>query len=78
VDEKEIARRLLHNFGVRIEPEMSAYARRQLQRASAREFHVMGSDARTGVPMRTLIDAEQLRAAGADNSRVSEIARQTY
>ena len=64
MDEKEIARRLLHNFGIRIESEMSAYARRQLERAdnSATSFPIMGAHARTGVPLRTMIDVEQLRA----------------
>lgn len=72
MDEKEIARRLLHNFGIRIEPEMSAYARRQVERADTPTFHVMGAHARTGVPMRTLINVDELRAPAA------EIARQTY
>jgi len=78
VDEKEIARRLLHNFGIRIEPEMSVYARRQLERNRAADFHVMGSNALTGVPMRTLINVQQLRATDGDKSRVAEIARETY
>jgi hypothetical protein len=76
VDEKEIARRLLLNFGIRIEPEMSAYARRQLDRAGAGQFPIMGAHARTGVPMRTTIDAAQLRASAASSS--PENARDTY
>ena len=83
MDEKEIARRLLHNFGIRIEAEMSAYARRQLERHSAGDFHVMGLNARTGVPTRTLINVQQLRARnspgdGGGNLSDGEIARQTY
>ena len=72
MDEKEIARRLRDNFGIRIEPEMSAYARRQLERPGATEFHVMGAHARTGVPMRTLINVEALRNPD------ERIARRTY
>ena len=73
MDEREIARRLLRNFGIRIEPEMSAYARRQLEAASA-SFPVMGANARTGVPLRAMIDAEQLRSNSTlpnENARVA-------
>lgn len=69
MEEKEIAQRLLHNFGIRIEPEMSAYARRQLERRadnSAKTFPIMGAHARTGVPLRTMIDIDQLRAASRE------------
>ena len=66
MEEKEIARRLLHSFGIRIEPEMSAYARRQLERAdsaTSSSFPIMGAHARTGVPLRTMIDLDQLRGS---------------
>ncbi|CAN5417427.1 hypothetical protein BH09PLA1_BH09PLA1_15220 [soil metagenome] len=72
MDEKEIARRLLHHFAIRIGPEMSAYARRQLERDGAKEFHVMGAHARTGVPIRSIINADELRSSG------EEISRDTY
>lgn len=75
MEEKEIARRLLRNFGIRIEPEMSAYARRQLERADAASFPIMGAHARTGVPLRTIIDGSTLRASRAVGE---EIARDTY
>jgi hypothetical protein len=82
LDEKEIARRLLRNFGIRIEPEMSAYARRQLERdASESSFAIMGAHARTGVPLRTMIDTARLRAnASASDiiTTIDEISRGTY
>ena len=75
MDENEITRRLLHNFGIRIEPEMSSYARRQLERAGEQSFAVMGAHARTGVPLRAMIDAVQLR----DRAPISkEISPDTY
>ncbi|MBC8109211.1 MAG: hypothetical protein H7Z14_21675 [Anaerolineae bacterium] len=76
MDEKEIVRRLLHHFGIRIGPEMSVYARRQLERDGATEFHVMGAHARTGVPMRSLINIHELRTGvGSGNMK---IPRETY
>ena len=75
MDENEIARRLLYNFGIRIEREMSAYARRRVERGSSDSFAVMGAHARTGVPLRLTIDPSRLRAAEA---RESEITRDTY
>jgi hypothetical protein len=75
VDDQEIARRLLHNFGIRIEREMSAYARRQLEIAASDSFSIMGTHARTGVPLRATIDVSQLRGAA---DATSEIKRSTY
>ena len=63
MDEKHIAEKLLSNFGLRIEPEMSRYVREQLQRSREGEFPVMGGHALTGVPLRQFIDAARLHQA---------------
>ena len=60
MEASEVTRAILERFGVRIEPEMTRYALRQLE-SSAASFPVMGGDARTGVPMRLLIDPAKLR-----------------
>jgi len=60
LDEAEIAKALLQNYNIRVEPEMSRYVRRQLDEG-AKEFAVIGGDARTGVPLRLIIDPSRLR-----------------
>jgi hypothetical protein len=56
----DLSRAMLERLGIRIEPEMTRYALRQLESGAA-SFAVMGGDARTGVPVRLLIDPATLR-----------------
>jgi hypothetical protein len=70
MDAAEVRRRLLAQYGIRIENEMSNYVVRRLAQAgdALAQFPVMGGDARTGVPLRLLIDSQQLtgsRSTGA-------------
>ena len=67
-DGKEVARVLLERWGIRVEPEMSKYVLRQLERGLHRampDLPVIGGDARTGVPIRHAVPLEALRAAMA-------------
>ena len=54
MDEREIRRRLLAQFGIRIEPHMSRYVLARLNDGEA-DVTVMGGDARTGVALRTVV-----------------------
>jgi hypothetical protein len=57
MDRAEMASRILHTYGIRLEPQTLAYLQQQLespQRPAV--IPVMGGDARTGVPVRALID----------------------
>jgi hypothetical protein len=68
MDADEVRRRILQRYGIRVEAEMGAYALKKLERAGralrkATSFHVMGGDARTGVPVRLLIDPTDLTGA---------------
>lgn len=65
MDAGEVHRRMLAQFGIRIEPAMSRYVLRQLQVGPGESFPVMGGDARTGVPVRQFIPAA---AFSADSS----------
>ena len=58
MDEREIRRRLLAQFGIRIEPHMSRYVLGRLG-AGDSDVPVMGGDARTGVPLRTVVKLAQ-------------------
>ena len=55
MDEREIRQRLIAQFGIRIEPEMSRYILGRM-RAGAGGIPIMGGDARTGVAVRTIVD----------------------
>ena len=62
----EVQQALLKEYGIRVEPEMSQYVLRRLNANAApgrAAFAVMGGDARTGIPLRQLIDPEKLAAA---------------
>ena len=68
MDAGEVRTRMLAQFGIRIEPEMSAYVLRQLENSSASaSFPVMGGDARTGVPVRRFIPAAAFTSAGVSS-----------
>jgi len=64
LDANDVRKRILEHYGIRVDPEMSAYALRQLQQAGQAlrqaSFPIMGGDARTGVAVRRMIDANTL------------------
>ena len=69
MDAGEVRRRMLGQFGTRIEPAMSAYVARQLAKPGATSFPVMGGDARTGVPVRRFVPVAAFAAGeGATGS----------
>ena len=49
---EEVQRAMLDRFGIRVQPEMSRYILAHLQKSATAEIPVMGSHARTGVPVR--------------------------
>ena len=67
MDEREIRRRLIAQFGIHIEPEMSRYVLRRVNGGGG-AIPVMGGDARTGVAVRKLVDFDATtddRASGS-------------
>ena len=62
MDEREIRRRLIAQFGIRIEPHMSRYVLGRI-RSGAGNIPVMGGDARTGVPLRTMVNLTEASPA---------------
>jgi hypothetical protein len=60
VDISAIQRALLSQYGIRIDPAMSEYILSNLQSSESGSLPVIGGDARTGVPMRTLINLGKL------------------
>jgi hypothetical protein len=67
VDKGEVSRRILHQYQIRVDPEMSAYVLRQLEQAGkairSAGIPIMGGNARTGVPVREMVDPAKLLAA---------------
>ena len=69
MDAGEVRKRMLAQFGIRIEPEMGMYVLRQLESPSAGDsFPVMGGDARTGSPVRRLIPFAAFSIASPSSS----------
>lgn len=64
MDGEELRQRMLERYEINLEPEMSGYVMRKLGQVggatSPRHFPVIGGNARTGVPMRTLVDPDRL------------------
>jgi hypothetical protein len=58
MDVSDVQKCVLEFYGIRVEPEMARYLLRRLQQAGGarRELPVIGGNARTGVPVRLLID----------------------
>jgi len=54
---------LLNRYQLRVRPEMSQYVSRRLRQSQQPTIPVMGGDARTGVAIRQLLPADELRAA---------------
>ena len=53
---------LLQRLGLRIGPEMARYLRQRLE-SSASAIPIIAADARSGLPLRRMIDPSVLRAA---------------
>ena len=69
MDAGEVRKRMLAQFGIRIEPEMGNYVLRQLEKpAAGGSFPVMGGDARTGMPVRRMIPVSAFSAAPSPSS----------
>jgi hypothetical protein len=53
---------VLASYGIRVDPEMGRYVLKQLEQAGAalRELPVIGGDAKTGAPVRILVDPSRL------------------
>ena len=64
MSEAEVRQRMLEAYGIRVEPEMTRYVLKKLQQAgnALRELPVIGGEARTGIPVRKLIDPSRLTA----------------
>jgi len=60
---------LLSRYQLRVRPEMSQYVSRRLRQSQQAMIPVMGADARTGVAIRQLLPADELRAALTQISR---------
>jgi hypothetical protein len=69
MNEQELSRRMLHQFGIRIEEEMKAYAQRMLAQENGKSFQVMGTQARTGVPVSAVINSDEVRNAQASQPK---------
>ena len=63
MDGEQIRERMLQAYGLRVEPQMSEYVARRLKQAgdALRELPVIGGEARTGMPIRKVIDLAQLQ-----------------
>jgi hypothetical protein len=70
VEWTDVQQRLLDLYGIRVEPEMGRYVMRMLTSGGASKLPVIGGNAKTGMPMRTLIDPAVLQnnAAPASSS----------
>jgi hypothetical protein len=60
VEPAELQRRLLDVYGIRVEPEMARFVLRRLVDDPGLKLAVIGGNARTGAPIRTLIDPAML------------------
>jgi hypothetical protein len=63
VDGEAIRKRMLDAYGIRVEPHMSDYVARRLKQAgdALRELPIIGGEARTGMPIRKIINLAQLQ-----------------
>ena len=57
MDASDVQRQILQRYGIRVEPAMSDYAFCKLRGKNAPSFAIMGGDARTGIPVRHMINA---------------------
>jgi len=69
---EDIAKRLLQRYQLRVEPHMLDYLSRRLQ-SPGESVPVIGGESRTGVPIRLMIDPQQL-SSDAGLSRGTDVA----
>ena len=67
MDGEELRRRMLESYGIRVEPHMIDYVARRLKQAgdALRELPIIGGEARTGMPVRKVIDLARLQQRAA-------------
>lgn len=75
--EPDVREIFLKKLGLRIEPEMAGYVLKQTQpeSGSAEPFPVMAADARTGMPVRKMIDPRLVPSPGNPGVGEDEIRR---
>ena len=63
VDREAIRKRMLESYGIRVDVHMIDYVARRLTQAgdALRELPIIGGEARTGTPVRKIIDLAQLQ-----------------
>ncbi|HTL31408.1 MAG TPA: hypothetical protein VL282_19395 [Tepidisphaeraceae bacterium] len=61
MESEQVQRAMLEKFGIRVQPEMIKYILAQLKQSASAEIPVMGSYARTGVPVRQHISLAALQ-----------------
>ena len=63
MDGEAIRQRMLESYGIRVDPHMSDYVARRLKEAgdALRELPVIGGEARTGMPIRKIINLARLQ-----------------
>jgi hypothetical protein len=62
MDGEAIRKHMLDAHGIVVEGQMTRYVERRLSADGTAEFHVIGGDARTGVPVRKVVDAAGFRS----------------
>ena len=61
MDLEQVQRAMIDKFSIRVQPEMSKYILAQMKQRASAEIPVMGSHARTGVPVRQHISLGALQ-----------------
>jgi hypothetical protein len=65
MDGETIRKHMLDAHGIVVENEMTRYVEKRLSVSGAADFHVIGGDARTGMPVRKIVDAAGFRSLAA-------------
>ena len=67
-DHSRMTQVLLNRFGLRVHPEMGRFVLARLASSKQSTIPILGGDARTGIAVRQLLAASELRAAMDDAS----------
>jgi hypothetical protein len=69
MEETEFQKRLRGGLGLRVGPEMAKYLLKRMAEGKLGDAAIaaMGGDAKTGVPLRTVIKVEALRALAKED-----------
>jgi hypothetical protein len=65
---EDIQQALLKQHGLRVTPAMSEYILSKIQSATDRDLTIIAGDAKTGVPLRTVISIDALRNSAPPQS----------